>query len=72
MHQLKLPVTLQGKLDALVMWFDLHLDSEISLSSAPEANSCWEQAVFPVLPYHLKQTGMKHCHHLSHERLPMW
>ena len=40
----------QGHVDALAMWFDLHLDADITLSSAPESDSCWEQAIHPVLP----------------------
>ena len=52
-QELVLPITSQGRIDALAMWFDLHLDSITSLSSAPEASSCWEQAIFPVLQSHL-------------------
>ncbi len=52
-QELVLPLTSQGRVDALAMWFDLHLDSITSLSSAPEAKSCWEQAIYPVLPSHL-------------------
>ncbi len=52
-QELVLPITCQGRIDALAMWFDLRLDSICSLSSGPEANSCWEQAIFPVLQAHL-------------------
>ena len=52
-QELVLPITNQGRVDALAMWFDLHLDSITSLSSAPEAKSCWEQAIYPVLQSHL-------------------
>lgn len=57
-QELVLPITTQGRVDALAMWFDLHLDSITSLSSAPEANSCWEQAIFPVLQCHLTSKSM--------------
>ncbi|KFM77916.1 Hypothetical protein arginine N-methyltransferase 10, partial [Stegodyphus mimosarum] len=47
-----------GSLDAFVVWFDLHLDSETSISSAPKGNSpdscCWDQAIFYVLPQYLE------------------
>lgn len=39
----------EGNIDCLVVWFDLHLDDEISISTNPfhEANEpCWEQAIF--------------------------
>ncbi|XP_018591579.1 protein arginine N-methyltransferase 9 [Scleropages formosus] len=43
-----LPVTQAGVLDALAMWFQLHLDEEISLSTGPQEDTCWEQAIYPV------------------------
>jgi hypothetical protein len=41
-------------LDALVLWFDLHLDDHVTLSSSPSAGSCWEQAIYPVFPTHFE------------------
>ncbi|KAJ8278038.1 hypothetical protein GJAV_G00083110 [Gymnothorax javanicus] len=43
-----LPVTQAGVLDALAMWFQLHLDEESSLSTGPQEDTCWEQAVYPI------------------------
>ncbi|KAK7929382.1 hypothetical protein WMY93_005777 [Mugilogobius chulae] len=43
-----LPVTQEGELDALAVWFQLHLDQDNSLSTGPEEDTCWEQAVYPV------------------------
>ena len=45
-----IPVNCDGQLDAIVTWFELQLDDDITLSSSPHANSCWEQAV-----YHIQQ-----------------
>ncbi len=45
---LPLPVIAAGQLDAIVTWFDLHLDKTTSVSTAPSWDTSWEQAVFPV------------------------
>eukprot|EP00058_Branchiostoma_floridae_P026120 XP_002611610.1 hypothetical protein BRAFLDRAFT_117147 [Branchiostoma floridae] len=50
---LHLPVKHPGVVDAVVMWFDLHLDEETHLSTSPEQDTCWEQAIFPVHRHHL-------------------
>lgn len=47
--KLTLPVVKEGILDAVVVWFVLHLDAEHSLSTSPSDDTCWEQAVYPVL-----------------------
>ncbi|KAJ0050979.1 hypothetical protein NL108_011759, partial [Boleophthalmus pectinirostris] len=47
-HKLWLPVTHEGRLDALAVWFQLHLDQDNSLSTGPEEDTCWEQAIYPV------------------------
>lgn len=44
---MRLPVIQQGELDALVVWFQLHLDEENSLSTGPQEDTCWEQAIYP-------------------------
>ncbi|KAJ9595625.1 hypothetical protein L9F63_013177 [Diploptera punctata] len=53
-----------GHVDAIVAWFDLHLDDITTLSSTPQAEddsdnlhkaSCWDQAVFPLQHVQLKQ-----------------
>ncbi|PNF42465.1 hypothetical protein B7P43_G08745, partial [Cryptotermes secundus] len=52
-----LTCTQSGQVDAIAMWFDLHLDDVTTLSSAPGDDSdrdrvyradCWDQAIFPV------------------------
>ncbi|KAF3687805.1 Protein arginine N-methyltransferase 9 Protein arginine N-methyltransferase 10 [Channa argus] len=47
-QQIRLPVTQEGELDALAVWFQLHLDEESSLSTGPHENTCWEQAIYPA------------------------
>nr|XP_031548366.1 protein arginine N-methyltransferase 9 isoform X2 [Vicugna pacos] len=42
------PVIKEGVLDAVVVWFVLQLDEEHSLSTSPNEETCWEQAVYPV------------------------
>lgn len=42
------PITKEGILDAIVVWFVLQLDDEHSLSTSPSEETCWEQAVYPV------------------------
>ena len=52
-----------GRVDAIAMWFDLHLDGITILSSAPDDDSdrdgvhtadCWDQATFPLKsPIHI-------------------
>uniref|UniRef100_A0A667XU89 Protein arginine N-methyltransferase 9 n=1 Tax=Myripristis murdjan TaxID=586833 RepID=A0A667XU89_9TELE len=43
-----LPVNQEGELDALAVWFQLHLDEDNSLSTGPQEDTCWEQAIYPV------------------------
>ncbi len=45
---LHLQVIAAGQVDALVAWFDLHLDPSTSFSTAPSWDISWDQAVFPV------------------------
>ncbi|XP_014855329.1 PREDICTED: putative protein arginine N-methyltransferase 9 [Poecilia mexicana] len=47
-REMRLPVTQEGELDALAVWFQLHLDEENSLSTGPQEDTCWEQAIYPV------------------------
>ncbi|XP_076064279.1 protein arginine N-methyltransferase 9-like [Oratosquilla oratoria] len=37
-----------GRIDAICLAFDLHLDDEEILSSLPDNKTCWENAVYPV------------------------
>ncbi|KAM7394427.1 hypothetical protein PAMP_021232 [Pampus punctatissimus] len=46
-QQIRLLVTQEGELDALAVWFQLHLDEENSLSTGPQEDTCWEQAIYP-------------------------
>ncbi|XP_062243577.1 protein arginine N-methyltransferase 9 [Platichthys flesus] len=46
-QELYLPVIKEGELDALAVWFQLHLDEESSLSTGPQEDTCWEQAIYP-------------------------
>jgi SAM-dependent methyltransferase len=42
----KIPITATGEAYAVVFWFDLHMDDEVSISSGPEGSlSHWAQAV---------------------------
>ncbi|XP_038837222.1 protein arginine N-methyltransferase 9-like isoform X1 [Salvelinus namaycush] len=50
--RVRLPVTGEGLLDALAVWFQLHLDQESSLSTGPKEDTCWEQAIYPVQTPH--------------------
>ncbi|XP_028306421.1 protein arginine N-methyltransferase 9 [Gouania willdenowi] len=47
-QEIRLPVTQEGELDALAVWFQLHLDEENTLSTGPQEDTCWEQAIYPV------------------------
>ncbi|XP_061685224.1 protein arginine N-methyltransferase 9 isoform X2 [Syngnathoides biaculeatus] len=46
-QRVRLPVVREGELDALALWFQLHLDEESSLSTGPHEDTCWEQAIYP-------------------------
>ncbi|XP_077574992.1 protein arginine N-methyltransferase 9 [Stigmatopora nigra] len=46
-QRLRVPVVREGKLDALAVWFNLHLDQESSLSTGPHEDTCWEHAIYP-------------------------
>lgn len=48
-NKMAIPVVSEGVWDAVVVWFILHLDAEHSLSTSPGEDTCWEQAVYPVL-----------------------
>ena len=47
-QRVRLPVIQEGELDALAVWFQLHLDEKNSLSTGPQEDTCWEQAIYPV------------------------
>ncbi len=51
-------VTHRGRLDAIAVWFDLHLLEDVFFSTSPSWNLSWEQAVFPqslLTPTHSPQ-----------------
>ena len=50
--KLELEIINSGELDAIAMWFDLHLDDSITITTAPDTVNCWEQAIFPMQPVH--------------------
>ncbi|XP_031571000.1 protein arginine N-methyltransferase 9-like [Actinia tenebrosa] len=51
---LEVSVKCSGNVDAIAVWFDLHLDENVCISTGPSDDSlCWEQAIFPVHPHHL-------------------
>ena len=54
---LDLPVVRAGCLDAVAMYYDLHLDPTVSISTSPHGNqNCsWEQAIYPVSISDLKE-----------------
>ncbi|KAK3100629.1 hypothetical protein FSP39_022782 [Pinctada imbricata] len=43
-----LHVVKAGRVDAIATWFDLHLIDDMTLTTNPSRNNCWEQAIFPV------------------------
>ncbi|KAK3604567.1 hypothetical protein CHS0354_026258 [Potamilus streckersoni] len=43
----------QGRLDCIALWFDLHLDDNVTISTSPDCENCWDQAIYPVLPCHI-------------------
>lgn len=45
---MNIPIIKDGILDAVAVWFTLHLDDELTLSTSPNVDTCWEQAVYPV------------------------
>ncbi|CAL1530877.1 unnamed protein product [Lymnaea stagnalis] len=59
-QELSVTITKAGRLDALVMWFSLHLSETAHISTHTSSNSCWEQAVFPAHAVKIAQsTGSK-------------
>ncbi len=42
-----LPIIQDGFVDAIAVWFELQLDDKnIQISTSPESESCWEQAIY--------------------------
>ena len=52
-----LPAIAAGQLDAIAVWFDLHLDSQNSFSTGPSWDISWEQAIFPTRHENCLQDG---------------
>lgn len=48
-------------MDAVVVWFVLHLDDEHTLSTSPSEETCWEQAVYPVQGLLGMSCGFSYC-----------
>ncbi|TTD47739.1 Protein arginine N-methyltransferase 9 [Bagarius yarrelli] len=55
--QLHVPVVQDGDVDALVVWFELHLDQDNSISTGPDEDTCWEQAIYPVPSHYSVKRG---------------
>ncbi|XP_027033490.1 protein arginine N-methyltransferase 9 isoform X3 [Tachysurus fulvidraco] len=55
--QLHAHVIQDGDVDALALWFELHLDQENSISTGPDEDTCWEQAIYPVLSHYGVKRG---------------
>lgn len=55
--EVEIPITTSGKMDALAVWFDLHLIEDITITTSPSGPTCWEQAIFPVIPPTASKTG---------------
>lgn len=61
-HQLALDVCTDGCVDALAVWFDLHLTEGLTVSTQPNARGCWEQAIFPVMMKTASPSGTCKCY----------
>ena len=46
-HNRDVSVIRSGSVDAVMVWFELRLDAQEVLSSAPGRSVCWEQAAYP-------------------------
>ena len=55
-HDLNVSIVRSGHSDAIMVWFELRLDANETLSSAPGRSVCWEQAVYPCRLLEGKQT----------------
>ncbi|XP_071950958.1 protein arginine N-methyltransferase 9-like [Antedon mediterranea] len=53
-NSLVVPVVQQGSIDAIIMWFDLLLDSQTNINTSPWSESCWENAVYPISSMNIK------------------
>lgn len=54
--KLDVPIVTEGTVDAIMVYFVLHLDDSIRLNSSPTSDSCWEQAVYAV--HHMKTVSV--------------
>eukprot|EP00794_Sanderia_malayensis_P007289 gene7289-8103_t len=41
-----LPIITEGYADAIAVWFELQLDEDTQVSTSPEHESCWQQAIY--------------------------
>lgn len=48
-HVVSLVSCMSGVVDAIGLWFGLHLDTSRTISTAPGSRANWEQAVYPVM-----------------------
>ncbi|BFZ24101.1 hypothetical protein BsWGS_27140 [Bradybaena similaris] len=49
-----LRVSSPGRLDAIAVWFSLHLSDCVEILTHTDCGGCWEQAVFPVHPFKIQ------------------
>ncbi|XP_074651053.1 protein arginine N-methyltransferase 9-like [Tubulanus polymorphus] len=56
---LNMTMICSGKVDAFAMWFDLELDDVTMICTAPESNTCWQQAIYPVQQKHLRTSNKR-------------
>jgi hypothetical protein len=57
------------QVDAVVFWFDLELDDQVRLSTAPDnASTCWKQALQLLHPPVAVQEGEKLALWVSHDQ----
>ena len=43
-----IPAVCPGTVDAVAVWYDLHLDSSRTISTSPFSPTNWDQSIYPV------------------------
>ncbi|KAH9499457.1 hypothetical protein Btru_077925 [Bulinus truncatus] len=60
-QKLSITITEDGRLDALAVWFTLHLNDSVHICTHTSSNSCWEQAIFPVHAIKIQEQPDSRC-----------
>ncbi|CAL4214995.1 unnamed protein product, partial [Meganyctiphanes norvegica] len=47
----------QGRIDAIVMAFRLHIDDSCFIETFPESSTCWENSVYPIFSHRFSLVG---------------